>query len=179
MTITISAGADMAADFNAIIEIPAEGGQIKYEFNKETGMIAVDRFMATSMRYPCNYGFVPSTLAQDGDPADVLVITPYPVVPGCLMRVRPVAVLNMADEAGEDSKILAVPLVKACPQLAGIQSLADVPSLLLKSIVHFFEHYKDLESGKWVKVSGWEDKAAAVKELLASVKRYQDQTRAA
>jgi inorganic pyrophosphatase len=172
MAIHIAAGADIPAEFNAIIEIPAGGGEVKYEFDKEAGLIAVDRFMPTSMRYPCNYGFVPSTLAEDGDPADVLVITPCPVVPGSLMRVRPIGVLNMADESGEDSKILAVPIVKACVQLADVQSLKDVSPILLKTIAHFFEHYKDLESGKWVKVKGWEDKAAAEKELQASVKRY-------
>lgn len=173
MAVHIPAGVDIPSDFNVIIEIPAEQGQVKYEFDKELGLIAVDRFVSTSMRYPCNYGFVPSTLAEDGDPVDVLVITPYPLVPGSLIRVRAIGVLNMADEKGEDSKILAVPLAKACPQLASIQSLDDVSPLLLKSIVHFFEHYKDLETGKWVKVKGWEDRAAAEKELLASVKRYQ------
>lgn len=172
MAIHIAAGADVPADFNAIIEIPAEGGQVKYEFDKEAGLIAVDRFMPTSMRYPCNYGFVPSTLALDGDPADVLVMTPCPVVPGSLLRVRPIGLLTMADENGEDSKILAVPIVKACAQFANIESLKDVSPILLKTIAHFFEHYKDLEPGKWVKVKGWEDKAAAEKELLASVKRY-------
>lgn len=175
MAIPIPAGANVPADFNAIIEIPAEGGEVKYEFDKEHGIVAVDRFMLTSMRYPCNYGFVPSTLAEDGDPMDVLVITPCPVVPGSLLRVRAIGLLNMADESGEDSKILAVPIVKACMQLASIQSLKDVSPTLLQSLTHFFEHYKDLESGKWVKVKGWEDKAAAEKELQASIKRYQAQ----
>lgn len=172
MAIHIPAGRDLPADFNAIIEIPAGEGQVKYEFDKETGLIMVDRFMPTSMRYPCNYGFVPSTLAEDGDPVDVLVITPAPVVPGSLLQVRAIGVLNMADEKGEDSKILAVPIVKACAQLANIQSLQDVCPILLKSLAHFFEHYKDLEPNKWVKVKGWENKAAAEKELLASVERY-------
>lgn len=172
MAIQIAAGADIPSDFNAIIEIPAGGGEVKYEYDKDAGLIAVDRFMPTSMRYPCNYGFVPSTLAEDGDPVDVLVMTPCPVVPGSLIRVRAIGMLNMADEKGEDSKILAVPIVKACAQFADIQSLEDVSPLLLKSLAHFFEHYKDLEPGKWVKLKGWEDKAAAEKELQASVKRY-------
>jgi len=174
MAIQISAGMRLPDDFNAIIEIPAEEGQVKYEFDKDTGLLLVDRFMPTAMRYPCNYGFVPSTLAEDGDPVDVLVMTPYPVVPGCLLRVRPLGLLNMTDEKGEDSKILAVPIEKSCAALAHMQSLKDVPSLLLKTIAHFFEHYKDLEPNKWVKVKGWEDKSFAERELIEGVQRYQE-----
>src|SRR3990167_8766252 len=173
MAIQIPAGVKLPDDFNAIIEIPTDEGQVKYEFDKDTGLLLVDRFMPTAMRYPCNYGFVPSTLAEDGDPVDVLVMTPYPVVPGSMLRVRPIGLLNMADEKGEDSKILAAPIEKSCAALAHIHSLKDVSPLLLKTIAHFFEHYKDLEPNKWVKVKGWEDKSAAERELIESIKRYQ------
>src|SRR3990167_5085742 len=147
MAIHIPAGDNIPTHFNALIEIPAGEGAVKYEWDKGCGLIRVDRFMPTAMRYPCNYGFVPSTLAADGDPADVLVITPCTVVPGSLLAVRPLGLLNMADENGEDSKILAVPIVKACVQFAHLQSLNDVSAILLKAISHFFEHYKDLETG--------------------------------
>ncbi len=162
-------------DFNVIVEIPALGGEIKYEFDKKLGMLLVDRFIATSMRYPCNYGFVPSTLSLDGDPVDVLVITPHPIQPGAMLRVRGVGVLNMMDESGEDQKILAVPISKTCKQYENCQDINDVPPQLLDSITHFFEHYKDLESSKWVKVKGWEDKVAAEKELNASINRFQEE----
>lgn len=172
MVITIPAGSSLPDDFNVIIEIPTDGGAIKYEVDKETGRLSVDRFMPTSMRYPCNYGYVPSTLAEDGDPVDVLVMTPHPVWPGSLLRARPIGLLNMEDEAGPDSKILAVPIEKACRYMVGIQSLQDVPKVFLDTLVHFFEHYKDLEPNKWVKVKGWGDKAAAEKELRNGVERY-------
>ena len=173
MTIDVPAGDNIPESFNAIIEIPTDAGAIKYEVDKESGLLKVDRFMPTSMRYPCNYGYVPSTLADDGDPADVLVITPHPVAPGALMSVRAIGVLNMTDESGEDSKILAVPVEKDCVQMAYIKSLDDVPKMLLDTLIHFFEHYKDLEPNKWVKVKGWADKSAAEKELQDSIKRYQ------
>lgn len=176
MSFNISAGKNLPNDFNVIIEIPMNGGEVKYEFDKETGMLTVDRFLPTAMRYPCNYGFVPSTLAEDGDPVDALVITPYPLQAGSLVRVRAIALLNMSDEKGEDSKILAAPLVKSCPQLAFLKTLADVPETLKAALVHFFEHYKDLEPKKWVKVKGWEDIAAAERELTASVKRFSETT---
>ncbi len=169
---SIAAGRDLPNEFNAIIEIAAEGGAIKYEMDKDTGLLMVDRFMPVAMHYPCNYGFVPSTLADDGDPADVLVMTPFPVQPGVLMRVRPIGVLKMEDEAGQDSKILTVPIKKACAEFAHIEELEQIPQLLLDRIQHFFESYKKLEPNKWVKVTGWEDRAAAEEELLASVKRY-------
>ncbi len=174
MVIQIPAGVKLPEDFNAIIEIPTDQGEVKYEFDKESGLLLVDRFMPTAMFYPCNYGFVPSTLAEDGDPVDVLVITPYPVVPASMLRVRALGILMMTDEKGEDSKILAAPIEKACSQLAHIKSLKDVSPVLLKAIAHFFEHYKDLEPNKWVTVKGWEDKAVAERELLSGVKRYQE-----
>ncbi len=168
----IPAGKDLPHDFNAIIEIPANGGPVKYEMDKDSGLVMVDRFMPVAMYYPCNYGFVPNTLAEDGDPMDVLVMTPYPVQAGVLMRVRPVALLRMSDEAGKDSKILAVPVTKACAEYAEIKDLGDVCKSLLARLQHFFENYKKLEPNKWVKVEGWEDRAAAEKELMDSVARY-------
>ena len=172
MAPTVSAGKDIN-DFNAMIEILANGGEVKYEYDKKFQLLTVDRFMPTSMRYPCNYGFVPNTLAEDGDPLDVLVLTPAPVQPGTLMRVRAVGVMKMEDESGEDSKILAVPLVKACREYKHIQSLKDVSPLLLDIIAHFFEHYKELEPDKLAKVKGWFDKSEAEKEFKASLNRFQ------
>lgn len=162
-------------DFNVIIEIPAHGGMIKYEMDKESGLLSVDRFMPTAMYYPANYGFVPNTLSGDGDPVDVLVITPVPVQAGTLIRARAVGILNMEDESGQDRKILALPIKKICMQLAYMEKLDDVPEILRKSIVHFFEQYKALEPGKWVKISGWEGVKAAQQEIEDSIRRYQEQ----
>lgn len=162
-------------DVNVIIEIPAQGGMIKYEMDKDSGLLSVDRFMPTAMYYPANYGFVPNTLSGDGDPVDVLVITPVPVQAGTLIRARAVGVLNMEDESGVDRKILMLPIKKVCQQLAHIDKLEDVPEILRKSIVHFFEQYKALEPGKWVKISGWEGVKAAQQEIEDSIRRYQDQ----
>jgi len=134
--------------------------------------LSVDRFMPTAMHYPCNYGYVPSTLAEDGDPVDVLVMTPFAIQPGALIVCRALGMLKMEDEAGLDSKILAVPTEKICAQYSHIQSLDDVSEIFKNSIKHFFEHYKELESGKWVKVNGWEDKQAAHTELEEGIKRY-------
>lgn len=172
MAIDISAGHDLPADFNVIIEIVAHTAGVKYEFNKDSGLLEVDRFMTSAMHYPCNYGFVPQTLAEDGDPTDVLLITPFPIQAGCVVRARALGVLQMEDEAGMDHKILAVPRIKACPQYAAWQSLDDVPQLLRDQLVHFFEHYKDLDEGKWVKVQGWADQAAAHTEIQASAARF-------
>lgn len=173
MSIHISAGKDLPNDFHVIIEIPAESGSVKYEVDKASGLLMVDRFMPVAMYYPCNYGFVPETLAEDGDPLDVLVMTPYPVQPGALLRARPIGLLVMTDEAGKDSKILALPITKACAQFANITSLEDIPEIFLRKIVHFFESYKALEPNKWVKVEGWKGIDEAKQELLAGVKRYQ------
>ena len=169
----IPAGKAVPTDINVIIEISSCSEPTKYEVDKETGMLCVDRFIATSMIYPTNYGYVPSTLSGDGDPADVLVITPNPVQPGSLIRCRPVAMLSMEDESGEDNKVLALPIAKVCAEYAHMQTLADINPQLLARIKHFFEHYKDLEQGKWVKVKDWQDKAAAEKEIIDSVARYQ------
>jgi len=142
-------------EFNVVIEIPAHADPIKYEVDKETGALFVDRFMGTAMHYPCNYGYIPCTVAGDGDPVDVLVVTPFPLIPGAVVRARPVGMLKMQDEGGEDAKLIAVPVTKLTPLYTNVKTIEDLPELLRKQIVHFFEHYKDLEPGKWVKVLGW------------------------
>lgn len=167
----VPAGKDVPNDFNVIIEIPANAAPIKYELDKDTGAMFVDRFMGTAMFYPCNYGYVPETLSEDGDPVDVLVVTPFPLQVGVVVRCRPLGMLRMEDESGIDAKLIAVPVEKLCPMYKAIQETSDLPELLLQQISHFFEHYKDLEKGKWVKVQGWADKDAAKQELLAGVER--------
>lgn len=167
----ISAGKDLPNDINVIIEIPAMSDPIKYEFDKDDNMLIVDRFMGTCMQYPANYGFVPNTLSEDGDPVDVLVVTPHPIVHGAMIRCRPVGVLKMSDESGIDAKILAVPVDKLCQLYHDVKEATDLPALLLKQIEHFFEHYKDLEKGKWVKIDGWEDADSARAEIMASFAR--------
>lgn len=169
----INAGKHIADDVNVVIEIPADSGPVKYEFDKDSGMICVDRFMPTAMSYPCNYGFIPHTLSDDSDPADVLVVTPYPVHPGSVIRSRVIGMLRMTDEAGEDCKLLALPIEKLCAEYAHIKSLSDLSPIVLDRIKHFFERYKELEPNKWVKVNGWEDQAAATKEIKDSIARYQ------
>ena len=168
----VSAGSDLPNSFNVIIEIAANASPTKYEVDKDSGLLVVDRFMPTAMFYPANYGYIPSTLSNDGDPADVLLITPSDIQGGCLVKARAIGMLRMTDESGEDCKILAVPTVKSCVEYAHINSLEDVSPVLLKRIVHFFEHYKGLEEGKWVKIDGWEDAASAHKEIMDSVARY-------
>ncbi|WP_111493962.1 MULTISPECIES: inorganic diphosphatase [Marinobacter] len=169
----IPPGKNPPEDINVLIEIPANASSpIKYEVDKDMGAVVVDRFMATPMFYPANYGFIPNTLADDGDPLDVLVITPYPVMPGCIIRCRPVGVLNMEDEAGGDAKLVAVPHDKVTKQYADVQDVEDIPQLLKDQIQHFFENYKDLEAGKWVKVQGWDNAAAARAAVDASVAAY-------
>ncbi len=165
---------DTPNKFNVIIEIPANAGTIKYEVDKDTQCLTVDRFMKTALQYPANYGYVPETLCGDGDPLDVLVLTPEPLVAGCVIEARPVGVLRMSDEAGQDSKLLALPTEKACPMFANIQELADVPELVLAQIKHFFEHYKDLDEGKWVKLDGYGDKAEAIAEVEDSIRIYNE-----
>ncbi|WP_036165845.1 inorganic diphosphatase [Massilia sp. 9096] len=169
----VNAGRDVPNDFNVVIEIPMNGDPVKYEVDKESGAIFVDRFMGTAMHYPCNYGYVPNTIADDGDPCDVLVMTPFPLLPGVVVRCRAIGVLKMTDEAGGDSKVLAVPVDKLLPLYSGIQTVQDVPELTLRQIQHFFEHYKDLEKGKWVKVEGWEGPDAAKQEIVNGVKAYE------
>jgi inorganic pyrophosphatase len=173
----VNAGRDVPNDFNVIIEIPMNADPVKYEVDKESGAIFVDRFMGTAMHYPCNYGYVPNTIADDGDPCDVLVITPFALIPGVVVRCRALGVLKMTDEAGGDSKVLAVPVEKLLPLYSNIQTVQDVPELTLRQIQHFFEHYKDLEKGKWVKVEGWEGPDAAKQEILNGVKAYEAQAK--
>lgn len=170
----VPAGKDIPEEINVIIEIPAHADPVKYEVDKESGAIFVDRFMATCMHYPTNYGYVPHTLSEDGDPVDVLVPTPFPLLAGSVITCRPIGVLKMTDESGTDAKILAVPLRKLSPVYQGVRECSDLDELLLNQIQHFFEHYKDLEAGKWVKVDGWGDSAEAKQEILDSVKRYED-----
>jgi len=157
-----------------IIEIPMNADPVKYEVDKETGAMFVDRFMSTSMRYPCNYGYIPHTLCGDGDPVDVLVLSPYPLISGVVVRCRPVGMLKMTDEAGEDTKLLAVPIDKVCTLYSTVKAPADVPPLLLAQVGHFFEHYKDLEPGKWVRIDGWEGPEAAKAEIINGVKQFNE-----
>ncbi len=168
----VSSGADVPNDVNVIIEIPMNAEPVKYEVDKASGAIFVDRVLTTPMRYPCNYGYIPRTLSGDGDPSDVLVVMPLPLIPGSVIRVRPIGMLSMEDEAGEDTKLIALPIVKVYSAYANMHSLDDVPQHTLDRIRHFFEHYKDLEHGKWVKVRGWEGIEAAKKDILDSVARY-------
>lgn len=168
----IAAGDDIPNDINVIIEIPAHGQPVKYEVDKESGALCVDRFLNTAMFYPANYGYIPQTLSEDGDPVDVLVVTPYPLLSGSIIRCRVIGMLNMSDEAGADAKLLAVPVDKLTQEYKEIKSYQDLNTVLIDSIEHFFKHYKDLEPGKWVKIIGWADTEAAKQEIAASIKRY-------
>ena len=170
----IPAGKDTPEEVNVVIEVPQHADPIKYELDKDSGAVFVDRFMHTAMHYPCNYGFVPSTLSEDGDPVDVLVVSEFALVPGCVVACRPIAVLQMEDEAGMDAKVLAVPITKLTPVYKDVTGPEGLPKFLLDQIEHFFEHYKDLEPNKWVKVTGWADAAAAKKEIMDSIARYND-----
>ncbi len=168
----VPSGRDLPNDFNVIIEIPMNADPIKYEVDKESGAIFVDRFMGTAMHYPVNYGYIPHTIAGDGDPVDVLVVTPFPLFPGVVVRCRPIGILKMTDDGGEDAKVLAVPVNKVLSIYSKWESPDDVNELLLRQIQHFFEHYKDLEAGKWVKIGGWEGTDSARAEILAGVEAY-------
>jgi inorganic pyrophosphatase len=168
----IPAGKSLPDDINVVIEIPANHAPVKYEIDKDMDALVVDRFMATPMFYPANYGFIPQTLSDDGDPLDVLVITPHPVEPGSVIRCRPVGVLNMTDESGQDAKLIAVPHSKLSTVYNDVQDINDVPELLRKQIAHFFENYKDLEEGKWVKVEAWGSADEARAEIQKSAAAY-------
>ncbi|MFA0811877.1 inorganic diphosphatase [Microbulbifer epialgicus] len=168
----IPAGKDLPNDINVIIEIPANSDPIKYEVDKDSDAVFVDRFVATPMFYPANYGYVPQTLSEDGDPLDVLVVAPYPVMVGSVVRSRVIGVLKMTDESGVDAKLLAVPHTKLTKLYDHVQDIGDLPELLIKQIEHYFENYKALEPGKWVKVEGWADAEEARKEVLSSRERY-------
>jgi|TARA_Y200000002_G_scaffold377945_1_gene384396 inorganic pyrophosphatase len=167
----IPAGPNPPNEINVIIEISQMGGPVKYEFDKDTGALHVDRVILPAMQYPANYGFVPQTLGDDGDPLDVLVWG-QPIIPGAVVTCRPIGVLNMADEKGVDQKILALPLEKLDPMHAHIQTIADMPDAALAQMRHFFERYKDLEDGKWVKVESWEDADIAKEIILQAIEAH-------
>jgi len=175
----VPAGEKVPEEFNVIIEIPMNADPVKYEVDKTSGAVFVDRFMMTAMHYPCNYGYIPQTISDDGDPVDVLVMAPFPIQVGAVIRCRALGVMQMEDEAGGDAKLLARPVDKLYPPYRGIQSTDDLPAEELARIQHFFEHYKDLEKGKWVKVSGWAGIDAAKREILDSAARYQQSGQAA
>jgi inorganic pyrophosphatase len=170
----VNAGKNVPESFNVVIEIPMNADPVKYEVDKASGAIFVDRFMSTAMHYPTNYGYVPQTISGDGDPVDVLVITPVPLIPGVVVPCRAIGILKMEDEGGVDGKVLAVPVDKILSLYTRWQKPEDLQPLRLKTIAHFFEHYKDLEEGKWVKVLGWEGPEAAKQEILDGVKNYND-----
>ena len=168
----VTPGQSAPNEFNVILEIPMNADPIKYEVDEESGALFVDRFMGTAMHYPCNYGYIPQTLADDGDPVDVLVITPVPLISGVVVTCRPIGVLKMDDEAGGDNKLLAVPIDKVLPIYTHWQKPEDMNELRLRQIQHFFEHYKDLEKGKWVKVLGWEGPDAARNEVAGGMANW-------
>ncbi len=171
----VSSGRNVPDEINIVIEIPKDAEPVKYEVEKESGAIFVDRILSTPMRYPCNYGYVPGTLGGDGDPLDALVILPLSLVPGSVIRCQPVGMLKMSDEAGSDEKLLVVPIAATFPGYAHIDDIEHVSAHWLERIGHFFEHYKDLEKGKWVKVNGWVGAAEAKAEITAGVERYKNE----
>lgn len=174
----VTPGEKAPDEFNVIIEIPMNADPVKYEVDDDSGALFVDRFLTTSMHYPCNYGYIPKTLAGDGDPVDVLVITPYPLTPGVVVTCRPLGVLMMDDEAGGDAKLLAVPIDKVLKIYSRWHRPEDVNEMRRKTIEHFFQHYKDLEPGKWVKVQRWEGPEAAKREITQSMADWAAKTRA-
>ncbi|MBD8892146.1 inorganic diphosphatase [Roseibium litorale] len=165
-------GKNPPEDINVIIEVPVGGEPIKYEMDKDAGAMYVDRFLYTPMRYPGNYGFVPHTLCGDGDPIDVVVVNQRPIMPGAIMSCRPIGVLIMEDESGQDEKIIAVPSSKLTRRYEDVKDITDLPEITVAQVKHFFEHYKDLESGKWVKVTGMEDVNSAKKLIVEAIERY-------
>ncbi|HIL40400.1 MAG TPA: inorganic diphosphatase [Methylococcales bacterium] len=171
----VPSGNNIPNDFNVIIEIPAQSNPIKYEIDKESAALWVDRFMGTAMQYPTNYGYIPQTISDDGDPVDVLVITPVPLLARCVIRCRAVGLLDMSDEAGRDPKILAVPIAALTSYYNKIKDVNDLPKASLDMISHFFEHYKDLEEGKWVRIDGWLGQDFAAAEINVSIQSYNKQ----
>ncbi len=169
----IPAGANPPQSVNVVIEVPIGGEPVKYEFDKKSGAIFVDRILHTAMRYPTNYGFIPQTLGEDGDPLDCLVMARWPLMTGSVIRARPVGVLFLEDEAGGDEKLLAVPELKTSPFYADIMEGTDLPAIMLQQIEHFFTHYKDLEPEKWVRVGKWDDAEAAKRVVIESIERAQ------
>ena len=168
----VTPGQNIPDEINVIIEIPSHSEPVKYEVDKGTGAMFVDRFMTTAMYYPCNYGYVPHSLSEDGDPVDVLVVTPVPLISGSVITCRPVDILEMTDEAGKDGKILAVPTNSLSNLYTHVKTAEDLSANLLAQIAHFFEHYKDLESNKWVRIEGWAGVDKAREEILTSIERY-------
>lgn len=171
----ISAGENPPYDINVIIEVPMGQDPVKYELDKNSGALLVDRIMHTSMRYPCNYGFVPHTLSDDGDPIDVLVVSSAPFISGSVVRSRPVGVLKMKDEKGTDEKILAVPVDSIYPYHSDVKDYSDLPEIIIDQVAHFFTHYKDLEKGKWVEIEGWDGSEKAAQFINEAVERAQKQ----
>ncbi len=167
----IEIGKNPPEDVNVIIEVPVGGQPIKYEMDKEAGTLVVDRFLYTPMTYPGNYGFVPHTLSEDGDPIDVLVCNTRPLVPGCVINAKPIGVLIMEDDGGQDEKVIAVPSPKLTRRYEGVENFDDIPDITLNQIEHFFEHYKDLEPGKWVKIGGWRDATEAKRLIVEAIGR--------
>jgi len=174
----VPVGRDPPTDVNAVIEIPQGGVPVKYELDKSSGALFVDRFLHTAMFYPGNYGFIPHTLSEDGDPVDILVVTQVPVVPGAIIRCRPVGVLLMTDEKGGDEKIVAVPSDELNPFYTDVRTYEDLPEVLRAQIAHFFQHYKDLEPGKWVSVARWEGPSEAQRMICDAMERASRSNRA-
>ncbi len=175
--IRIKTGRDIPNEINVIIEIPMHSEPVKYEVDKESGVLFVDRFLSTPMFYPVNYGYIPNTLSEDGDPVDVLVVTPVPLISGSVIPCRVVGMLKMTDESGVDAKLLAVPITKLTKIYENVRTHEDLPQHLLNSLKHFFSHYKDLEEGKWVKVDGWVGPDEACAEIMASIARYKPEAK--
>ncbi len=173
---SVSPGAYAPDEVNVIIEIPAHSEPVKYEVDKDTGVMFVDRFMTTSMRYPCDYGYIPQTLSEDGDPVDVIVISPLPLITGSVITVRPIGMLNMTDEAGRDVKVLGVPTNNLSSIYAEIEKPEDLGKMLLDKIAHFFQHYKDLEANKWVTIDGWLGAPEAKEEITTGIKHFVENT---
>jgi inorganic pyrophosphatase len=169
----VQSGNNPPHDINVIIEIPSHAHPVKYEIEKKSGILFVDRFILTPMFYPCNYGYINNTLSQDGDPLDVLVHTPYSLQSGSVIRSRPLGMLQMNDESGEDIKIIAVPHSKIYPEYDSLKQINDLPKLLCDQIIYFFNNYKKMEKGKWVKIIGWKDIKCAEKEIVISIKKYE------
>jgi inorganic pyrophosphatase len=171
----VTPGANAPHEFNVIIEIPMNADPIKYEVDHDTGALFVDRFMSTSMNYPCNYGYIPNTLSDDGDPVDVLVMTPVPLIPGVVVTCRALGLLKMHDEAGGDDKLLAVPIDRILSIYSHWKAATDLNPMRLRTIEHFFQHYKDLEPGKWVKLGGWEGVDSAHREVSSGIAKWSKQ----
>lgn len=171
-SISLVAQADTMTEFDVLIEIPMNADPIKYEVDEELGAMRVDRIMLTPMFYPYNYGFIPNTLSEDGDPLDVLVKTPYPIQSGSVIKVRTIGILEMEDESGIDAKLIGVPVDKIYPSYSSIETIDDLDELDRAQLMHFFENYKDLEEGKWVKITGWNTAEVADKEVQSSIERF-------